>query len=72
MKKILIMLVLLFASFAVSAKQHVEYYRYNFSFDVADAAKKDLQGLISEGYEIRSFSLDYAQKCMIVVYEDMK
>lgn len=72
MRKLLILLVLLFASFAVSAKQYVKYYRYNFSINVAMDAKKDLQELISDGYVIRSFSLDYSQSCMIVVYEDGK
>lgn len=72
MRKLLIILVLLFTCFAISAKQYVTYYRYNFSIDVATSAKKDLQKLISEGYEIRSFSLDYTQRCMLVVYEDGK
>lgn len=72
MRKLLIILVLLFASFAVSAKQYVKYYKYNLFINIAMNAKKDLQELISEGYVIRSFSLDYSQSCMLVVYEDGK
>ncbi len=56
----------------LSAKQYVEYYRYNFSFNVASDAKSDLENLFSQGNKIVSFSLDYSQKCMIVVYDDMK
>ncbi len=71
MKKLFIMLVLLLVGFVMSAKQYVEYYRYNFSFNVADSAKCDLDKIISQGYKIISFSLDYSQKCMIVVFDDM-
>ena len=28
--------------------------------------------LISNGFKIVSFSLDYSQKCMVVVYDDMR
>ena len=72
MKKILIMLVLLLVGSVVSAKQCVEYYRYIVSFNVASDAKADLEKLISQGFKIVSFSLDYSQKCMVVVYDDMK
>lgn len=72
MKKLLIMLVLLLVGFTVSAKQCVEYYRYNLSFNVASDTKPDLEKLISKGFKIVGFSLDYSQKCMIVVYDDMK
>jgi hypothetical protein len=72
MRKLSIVLALLFASFTVQAKQCIEYYRYNFSFNVANDAKNDLQELISQGFKIVSFSLDYTQKCMLVVYEDGK
>ena len=72
MKKLLIMLVLLSVSSVVSAKQCVEYYRYNFSFNVASDAKGDLEKLISKGFKIISFSLDYTQRCMLVVYDDME
>ena len=72
MKRFLIMLALLLVGSVVSAKQCVEYYRYNFSLNVASSAKKDLDNLISQGYKIISFSLDYQQSCMIVVYDDMK
>lgn len=70
MKRFLILLVLLLVGSVVSAKQHVEYYRYNFSFNVASDAKADLEKLISQGFKIISFSLDYSQKCMVVVYDD--
>lgn len=72
MKRFLILLVLLMAGSVMSAKQCVEYYRYNFSFNVASDAKTDLDKLISQGFKVISFSLDYGQKCMIVVYDDMK
>ncbi|MBP5422698.1 MAG: hypothetical protein J6Y78_09690 [Paludibacteraceae bacterium] len=72
MKKLLTMLVLLLVGSVVSAKQCVEYYRYNLSLNVANAAKADLESLISRGFKIVSFSLDYSQKCMVVVYDDMK
>jgi hypothetical protein len=72
MKKLLTMLILLLVGFVVSAKQCVEYYRYNLSFNVASDAKADLESLISKGFKIVSFSLDYSQKCMVVVYDDMK
>lgn len=72
MKKFLVLLVLLFVGSVVSAKQHVEYHRYNFSLNVASDAKADLEKLISQGYKIVSFSLDYSQKCMVVVYDDME
>lgn len=71
MKKFLFILALLLSSI-VSAKQCVEYHRYNFSLNVANDAKNDLQELISSGFKIVSFSLDYSQKCMIVVYDDLK
>lgn len=72
MKRFLILLVLLLIGSVVSAKQYVEYYRYNLSWNVASDAKADLDRLISQGFKIISFSLDYEQKCMIVVYDDMK
>ena len=72
MKRFLIALALLLFCSVVSAKQCVEYYRYNFSLNVASSAKKDLDNLISQGYKIISFSLDYQQNCMIVVFDDMK
>lgn len=70
MKKILAVMVAILCMSTLSAKQCVEYYRYNFSFDVAASASNDLKGLISSGNKIISFSLDYQQKCMIVVYDD--
>lgn len=72
MKRFLILLVLLLVGSVVSAKQCVEYYRYNFVWNVASSAKTDLENLISKGFKIISFSLDYQQACMIVVYDDMK
>ena len=72
MKKIILMLGLFLFGSVLSAKQYVEYYRYNFSFNVASDAKDNLDALISQGNKIVSFSLDYSQKCMIVVYDDMK
>ena len=72
MKRFLILLVLLLVGSVVSAKQYVEYYRYNFSFNVASDAKSDLEKIIFNGFKIISFSLDYSQKCMVVVYDDMK
>lgn len=72
MKKLLIMLTLLLVGSVVSAKQCVVYFRYGLSLNVASSAKGDLDRLISEGYKIISFSLDYEQKCMVVVYDDMK
>ena len=72
MKRFLIILFLLLVGSVVSAKQRVEYYRYNFSFNVASDAKADLEKLISQGFKVISFSLDYGQKCMIVVYKESK
>ena len=72
MKKLLTMLLLLLVASVVSARQRVEYYRYNFSFNVAKDAEADLNKLISRGFKIVSFSLDYSQKCMVVVYDDMR
>lgn len=72
MKKFLILLVLLLVGSVVSAKQCVEYYRYNLSWNVASDAKTDLENLISKGFKIISFSLDYSQKCMLIVYDDME
>lgn len=72
MKKFLFILALVFASFTVSAKQCAEYYRYNLSMNVAQSARDDLRELISSGYKIISFSLDYSQRCMIVVYDNLK
>ena len=72
MKRFLIMLVLLLVGSVVSAKQRVKYYRYNFSFNVASDAKADLEKLISQGFKVISFSLDYGQKCMVVVYDDQE
>lgn len=72
MKKLLILLALLLVGSVVSAKQRIEYYRYNLSWNVASDAKTDLERLISEGFKIISFSLDYSQKCMLIVYDDMK
>ena len=72
MKKLLIMLILLLFSAVVSAKQYVECYRYTFSLNVASDATESLNNLISRGFKIISFSLDYAHKYMIVVYDDMR
>lgn len=72
MKKLLILLMLLVVGSIASAKQKVEYYRYNLSWNVASDAKTDLENLISKGFKIISFSLDYSQKCMLIVYDDMK
>ncbi len=72
MKKLFIMLALLLVGSVMSAKQCTVYYRYDFSFNVASSAKADLDKLISQGFKIVSFSLDYSQKCMLVVYDDMK
>ena len=72
MKKILLILSLVLMGSVMSARQRVEYYRYNFSFNVASDAKDNLEALIDKGYKIISFSLDYSQKCMIVIYDDMK
>lgn len=70
MKRIVIFLILVLIGMVASAKQYVQYFRYNFSFNVAQDAKCDLDDLIAKGNKIVSFSLDYSQKCMIVVYED--
>ena len=70
MRKIILILGMLLVGSVMSAKQYVEYYRYNFSFNVASSAKSDLEALISKGYRIIGFSLDYQQSCMIVVYDD--
>jgi hypothetical protein len=72
MRKIILILSMLLVGSVMSAKQCVEYYRYNFSFNVASDAKSDLEDLISKGYRIIGFSLDYKQSCMIVVYDDNK
>lgn len=72
MKKLLILLALLLVGSVVSAKQRVEYYRYNLSWNVASDAKTDLENLISKGFRIISFSFDYTQRCMLIVYDDMK
>lgn len=72
MRKIILVLGMLLAGSVMSAKQCVVYYRHNFSFNVASSAKSDLEALISQGYKIIGFSLDYRQECMIVVYDDMK
>lgn len=72
MKKIFIMLALLLVSAVVSAKQYVECYRYTFSLNVASDATESLNNLISKGFKIVTFNLDYAHKYMIVVYADMR
>ncbi len=72
MKRFLILLFLLLTGSVVSAKQRVEYYKYNFSFNVAGDAKADLEKLISQGFKVISFSFNYRQKCMLVVYDDME
>lgn len=72
MKKIFIIFGLLTCLSTLHAKQCVEYFRYNFSFNVANDASTTLQSIIDKGYKIISFSLDYEQKCMIVVYDDGK
>jgi hypothetical protein len=64
MKKILLILSLVLMGSVISARQYVEYYRYNFSFNVASDAKDDLETLIKKGFKIISFSLDYSQKCI--------
>ena len=48
MKKLLILLTLLLVGSVISAKQRVEYYRYNLSWNVASDAKTDLERLIKE------------------------
>lgn len=70
MKKIFAIIVAALCMSALSAKQYVKYYRYNLSINVAESASKDLEKLISSGNKIVSFSLDYQQKCMVVVYDD--
>lgn len=73
MKKLLITLALLSASAVASAKQHVACYRYAyFSVGIADRATADLDKLISQGYKIVSFSLNFDVKYMIVIYDDMR
>lgn len=72
MKNILFVLGFLFCLTSLNAKQFVEYYRYNFNLNVAKSATTDLENLIKNGFKIVSFSLDYQQKCMVVVYEDNK
>ena len=70
MKKLFATLLIMFTVSFCFAKQRCEYYRYNFSINVASDAKKTLDELISKGKKIISFSLDYQQKCMVVVFEE--
>lgn len=70
MKKILAIMVAVLCMSTLSAKQCVKYFRYNFSLNVAESASTDLESLIRSGNKIVSFSLDYQQKCMVVVYDD--
>lgn len=70
MKKILAIMVAVLCMSTLSAKQYVKYFRYNFSLNVAESASTDLENLIRSGNKIVSFSLDYQQKCMVVVYDD--
>lgn len=70
MKKILAIMVAVLCMSTLSAKQCVKYFRYNFSMNVAESASSDLEKLINSGNKIISFSLDYQQKCMLVVYDD--
>lgn len=70
MKKIFAVIVAALCMSTISAKQVVKYYRYNLSLNVASDAQKDLEKLIASGNKIVSFSLDYQQKCMLVVYDD--
>ncbi len=72
MKKICFVLLLLSVSFLATAKQKVQYFRYNFTLNVAEAAQQDLEKLINSGNKIIGFSLDYSQKYMIVCYDDQK
>lgn len=73
MKKIFATLILaLTMTVSVFAKQVVKYYRYNLSLNVAANAQSDLERLIEQGNTIVSFSLDYQQKCMLIVYENNK
>ena len=69
MKKIMLVLLFTLVANCIQAKQQVEYYRYWVCMNVAEAASDDLKELIKKGYKIISFSLDYSQKTMIVVYE---
>lgn len=70
MKKLFLAIGMIFLSSIMFAQQKVEYFRYVLCLNVASAAKDDLEGLISKGYKIIGFSLDYQQKTMIVVYDD--
>lgn len=70
MKKILAVMVAILCMSTLSAKQCVKYYRYNLSINVAKSASKELERLINSRNKIVSFSLDYQQKCMLVVYDD--
>lgn len=72
MKKILAVMVAILCMSTLSAKQCVKYYRYNFSINVAESASTDLERLIRSGNKIVSFSLDYHQRCMVVVYDDRR
>lgn len=72
MKKIILLLMFTLVSNFLQAKQIVEYYRYYMTVNVALSASNDLKTLIEKGYRIISFSLDYSQKTMIVVYDDGK
>lgn len=70
MKKLFLVIGMMFLSCVMFAQQKVVYFRYNFSMNVAKSAKDDLENLISKGYKIIGFSLDYQQSAMIVVYDD--
>ena len=70
MKKLFLVIGMMFLSCVMFAQQKVEYFRYILCPNVASSAKGDLENLISKGYKIIGFSLDYQQKTMIVVYED--
>lgn len=70
MKKLFLAIGMIFLSSVMFAQQKVEYFRYVLCPNVASAAKDDLEELISKGYKIIGFSLDYQQRTMIVVYDD--
>ena len=72
MKKIIAVVAAIFCMSTLSAKQYVKYFRYNLSLNVAKSASSDLEKLISSGNKIVSFSLDYKQSCMVVVYDDWR
>ena len=72
MKKLFAVLTILFCTSCIFAKQYVTYKRYIATLNVAKSCSDDVQTLIDAGYRIVSVSLDYQQKCAIIVYEDNK